>query len=131
MDRLVPGKLVQRLNWSMLDDPALFQPVRKTAVEADATVTAQDAGERLYLRTERQTLSALPASGAVLFGIHVHVYPLARIAAAPALAAQLADAVRALPPEIRHYKRLEGFEAAMLAYLDLRAADVETSRDVA
>ncbi len=131
MDRLVPGKLVQRINWSMLDDPTLFQPVRKTELEADATITPQNAGERLYLRTERQTLSALPGSGAVLFGIHVHVYPLARIAALPALAAQLADAVRALPPEIRHYKRLEGFEAALLAYLDLRGKNVESGRSVA
>jgi Haem-dependent oxidative N-demethylase, alpha subunit-like len=126
LGRLVPGKLVQRLNWSLLDDPSLFQPVRRSPVEADATITPGNAGDRLYLRTERQTLSALPASGAVLFGIRVHVCPLSRIAAAPAIAARLAEAVRALPPEIRHYKRLHGFEAALLRYLDARAG-LETS----
>jgi hypothetical protein len=67
----------------------------------------------------------------VLFGIHVHVYPLARIGAVPALAAQLAEAVRALPESIRHYKRLAGFEAALLAWLDQRAQGVENGRAVA
>jgi dimethylamine monooxygenase subunit A len=122
--RLAPGKLVQRLNWSMLDDPTLFQPVRLSPTEADARIAAGNAGEKLFLRSERQTLMALPASNAVLFGIHVHVYPLARIAEKPALAGQLADAVRALPAEIRHYKRLGGFEAALLAYLDRQSAPV-------
>jgi dimethylamine monooxygenase subunit A len=131
LGKLVPGKLVQRLNWSLLDDPALFQPVRLSPVEADATITPQNAGARVYLRSERQTLSALPNSGAVLFTIRVHVYPLARIAAQPALAGQLAAAVRALPDEIRHYKRLHGFEAALLAYLDAQAEGADAGRAVA
>ena len=121
LGKLVPGKLVQRINWSLLDDATLFQPARLSPEQADATITADNVGARVYLRSERQTLSALPASDAVLFTIRVHVYPLARIAAVPALAAQLAEAVRALPDEIRQYKRLGGFEAALLGYLDARA----------
>jgi hypothetical protein len=131
MGRLVPGKLVQRLNWSLMDDPTLFQPIRRSPQEADASITPDNAGERLFLRTERQTLAALVPSGAVLFTIRVHVYPLARIAAVPALAAQLAEAVRALPDEVRYHKRLGGFEAALLAYLDARAEAVETRLAIA
>lgn len=121
MGQLRPGKLVQRVNWSLLDDPALFQPVRRFRDDADAAITPDNVGARVVLRSERQTLSALPISGGVLFGIHVHVYPLARIATRPEVARQLAAAVRALPEEIRRYKSLTGFEGAMLAYLDGRA----------
>jgi hypothetical protein len=117
LGRLAAGKLVQRINWSLLDDPTLFQPVRLSPMEADASITPENAGNRVFLRSERQTLSSLPASDAVLFTIRVHIYPLASIAATPALAAQLAEAVRALPDPIRRYKRLGGFEAALLGYL--------------
>lgn len=123
--QLRPGKLVQRLNWSLNDDPALFQPVRRFRDDADVAFTPDNAASRVWLRTERQTLSALPESGAVLFSIHTHVYPVSRIAERPGLAAQLAAAVRALPDPIRHYKCLEGFESALLAYLDRRAAALD------
>jgi hypothetical protein len=121
MRQLQPGKLVQRLNWSLLDDPALFQPVRKSDVQSNAAFTAENVAGRVFLRVERQTLSALPDSGCVLFGIHVHVYPVARIAARPEIAARLAEAVRALPDPIRRYKNLAGYEAVLLEWLDARS----------
>ena len=36
-------------------------------------VTAENAGQRLHLRVERQTLSRLPRTGAVLFTIRTHM----------------------------------------------------------
>ena len=70
-----PGISRPALNWSVMDDPTLFQPTGKWRTAHDATITEQNAGERLFLRVERQTLRRLPVSGAVLFGIRVHVYP--------------------------------------------------------
>lgn len=66
--------------------------------------------------------SGAPESGAVAFGIRTHVTPLAAVAALPGEAARLAAAVRALPPEMRRYKGLHRFDAALLAWLDARAA---------
>ena len=66
-----------------MDDPTLFQPTGKWRTAHDATITEQNAGERLFLRVERQTLRRLPDSGAVLFGIRVHVYPLADAVTTP------------------------------------------------
>jgi hypothetical protein len=117
-----PGRLAMRLNWSLLDDPALFQLGGKFREDHNAAITHANAGERLFVRVERQTLRRLPAGDAVLFTIRVHVYPLARIAERAEIAARLADAVRALPPETSHYKSLPRFRAALLAYLDDRAA---------
>ena len=115
------GHIAARLNWSLLDDPTLFQPTGKWRTAHDATITEQNAGERLFLRVERQTLRRLPESGAILFGIRVHVYRLDRAVTTPDAAARLAEAVRALPAETAHYKSLPMFQAALLGWLDRNA----------
>ncbi len=118
MRHVKPGHVASRLNWSLLDDPALFQPGGKWRVEGGSGITATNAGERIYLRVERQTLRRLPISGAVLFGIRVHVYPLDRVIDSANRAATLAEAVRALPVEIQHYKSLLPFREALLTWLE-------------
>ena len=121
MGHVRPGHIAARLNWSVLGDPTLFQPAGKGRTARDGTITADNAGGRLFLRVERQTLRRLPATSAVLFGIRVHVYPLAHAVTAPDTAAALAAAVRALPSETARYKSLPVFQAALLDWLDRRA----------
>ncbi len=117
MAALRPGKLAERLNWSVIDDGALFQTGGKHRTGHDPTVTADNAPERLFLRVERQTLMRLPQSGSVLFAIHVHSYPLARVLAVPGAAADLEAAVRALPESLAVYKSLPPIRDALLACL--------------
>jgi hypothetical protein len=125
VDRLIgqlkAGRLVERLNWSLVDDAALFQPGGKWRQEISARITAANAGKMLLLRTERQTLSALPASGGTLFTIRVRAHPLECVCARPEVAARLAGAVRALPAEMQHYKSVLPFRAALLGWLDTMA----------
>jgi hypothetical protein len=121
MRHLKPGHIVFRQNWSLLDDPALFQPSGKWRTDGGSDITPHNAGSRVFLRVERQTLRRLPISGAVLFGIRVHVYSVERVIDRPDRAATLADAVRALPPEVQHYKSLLPFQAALLGWLDGRS----------
>lgn len=118
MRHVKPGHIALRLNWSLLDDPALFQPDGKWRLEDQSRITRANAGEGVFLRVERQTLRRLPVSGAVLFAIRVHVYTLAQVIDRPTRAASLAAAVRALPPEVQHYKSLLPFRAALLAWLE-------------
>jgi hypothetical protein len=118
MGHVRPGHIAARLNWSVMEDPTLFQPAGKWRTAHDAAITEQNAGDRLFLRVERQTLRRLPVSGAVLFGIRVHVYPLGDVITTPEIAAGLAGAVRALPPETAHYKSLPMFQTALLGWLD-------------
>jgi hypothetical protein len=118
MRHLKPGHIASRLNWSLLDDPALFQPGGKWRVDSRSEITLANAGERVFLRVERQTLRRLPISGAVLFGIRVHVYPLERVIDGAERAARLAAAVRALPAEVQHYKSLLPFREAVLGWLE-------------
>ncbi len=115
-DRLKVEKPVWRLNWSLMDDPALFQPTRSGRKRAD--ITPENAGHTLWLRMERQTLRRLPHTHDILFTIRVYVRPLAHLASRPDRAAQLAAALRALPPSMRLYKNLPQFIEAALTWLD-------------
>ncbi len=126
MHHLKPSRIACRLNWSIVDNPTLFQPAGKWRAEGGAGITPDNAGEHLYLRVERQTLRRLPSSGAVLFGIRVHVYQSARIIDAR-LAPGLADAIAALPPESVHYKSVGPIRAPLLGWLAARAGTADAA----
>ncbi|HKW55615.1 MAG TPA: DUF3445 domain-containing protein [Stellaceae bacterium] len=113
---LKAGKLVWRLNWGIVDDPAPFQPV----APPPAVITATTAGERLWLRVERQTLQRLPASGAVVFTIRTHITRLDAAIGNRAGAAELAAALRDMPEESRRYKHIAPIAAPLLDWLDAR-----------
>ena len=128
MQHLKPNHIVSRLNWSLLDDPALFQPDGKWRADLSTDITAANAGNRVFLRVERQTLRRLPLTGAILFGIRVHVYPLDQIIDRPDRAAALARAIEELPPEIQHYKSLLPFRQALLKWLRSDLRDITEDR---
>lgn len=114
--KLEATRPVWRANWSLIDDPALHQPsaaFRRTS----APVTEEDAGERFWLRIERQTLRRLPATGAVLFTILTFVEPLREIARDTRLAGLLADRLDELPEAMLAYKNLATRRPAVTAFL--------------
>ncbi len=85
---LRPEAPLWRVNWTVHATAELHLP----ASEAQKG-TAQPPGDGpLYLRTERQTLSRLPQTGAVAFGIKTSLCPLAALTAdeAAALSRELA-----------------------------------------
>jgi Haem-dependent oxidative N-demethylase, alpha subunit-like len=116
---LKPARLFGRANWGIASDPMLFQPV---APPLAAAVTAENAGERLWLRIERQTLRRLPQSGAVIFTIHTEITRLDHALAGPRRAADLAAAIRDMTPATQRYKDIAPFAEALLPWLDARAA---------
>ncbi len=117
MASLRPGRSAERLNWSVVDDDALFQPSGKYKAKPNLAITPHNAPSRLFLRVERQTFLRLPQSQAVLFLIHVHSYPLARVLAVPGAAAELEGAVRGLPDSMAAYKSLPTIVHALLPCL--------------
>jgi len=113
--KLTPDRAMWRLNGSILDNPALFQPTGRGDVHA---VRVPD---DIVLRSERQTLRRLPRTGALVFTIRTRVDPLISLAAEPAACAQVAAWLRGLGPEMRAYKSLTGTAPAVLAWLEERA----------
>lgn len=115
---LKPEKPVWRLNWGIYDDPAPFQPVAPAVAR---TVTADNAGEALWLRVERQTLRRLRESGAILFTIRTYITPLGAAITGAEAAAELAASIRDMPAQTRHYKHIDPIAPALLLWLDRRA----------
>jgi dimethylamine monooxygenase subunit A len=113
---------VWRVNWSVNDDPTLFQPVRRQETDADEAITVANAGTRLFVRCERQTLRRLPSTGWILFTIKTHVDAVSTLHSRPEAAAGLASALRELPEGTRRYKNIAPYQAALLSYLDGLAA---------
>jgi hypothetical protein len=120
MQGLKPGRPVTRVNWAFtvtdrLDlEPASF-PEWCHLFEG---ITAENAGERCFLRLERQTLSLLPRTGAILFTIHTYRAPVAAEVTDSARRRRLAAVLRTVPPDTRTYKRLTPFLEPLLAWLD-------------
>ena len=119
--RLKTERPVWRVNWSIVDDPALFLPRGHGRRERDHGITAENVGEKLWLRMERQTLRRLPRTQDVLFTIRIYVQPLHALAARPERTAALATAIRSLPSELQAYKSVFPFREAILAWLDRRS----------
>lgn len=117
-DVLTSGPVFRRANWSLLDDPALFQPVARRGGGPNDEIDAHNAGDAVWFRTERQTLQRLPATGAILFTIRIHRAPLRVLAQNPADAAAFAASVRSIDADLARYKALGVVRDAALAYLD-------------
>jgi hypothetical protein len=114
--RLPVDRPVWRLNWSVNSDPALFQS--KVGRASPPEVTVADAGERLWLRVERQTLRRFPRHSSVLFTIRTYQRPFAELADRPDVCRDLAAAIRELPEPMRAYKGLRVNAAPAVAWLE-------------
>ncbi len=114
LDRLRPDVVVARRNWSVHDDPARFSPDPPTDPRP---ATVAEVADRLWLRSERQTLRRLPVSGAVLFTIRVQQAPFDALRGRPDVAAALAARIAAQPAELSAMGGVAPHRAAVLAWL--------------
>ncbi|AGY59417.1 heme-dependent oxidative N-demethylase family protein [Gloeobacter kilaueensis] len=113
-DRLRVEAPMQRLNWTIVDSPALFLPPDHPRA---APIAASEAGEHLWIRIERQTLRRLPTTGAVLFTIRTYVHPLACLEGQPEMARALAETVHQIPEPMQLYKSILPVREPLLTYL--------------
>ncbi len=95
--RLRPDVIGVRRNWSVHESPELFAPEPPRSF---APLPVGAVADGLWLRSERQTLRRLPASGAVLFTIRVQQVAMGALATRPDVAARLAARLRAQPAEL-------------------------------
>ncbi len=134
MNRLPAGKPVWRLNWSIKASDQLDMTTRRVPdlnrelAELLPALTPDNAGEHLYVRIERQTLTRLPRSGAVLFGLHTYQNRLDRElterpdAAERSPAERLLNVLTTTPPAMLDYKGIAPFLGPLLGHLEQKAA---------
>ncbi len=119
-DGIKPGDVFARGNWSLLDDPALYQPTGKMRSGQNSSIAPSTAGEEIWLRVEHQTLQRLPRSDAILFGIRIHRTRLREVSedAEDAEASRtLIEAIETMNPAMQRYKSLEWVRDPAIAYL--------------
>ena len=124
MERLPVGRPVWRMNWSVKVTDQLDMTSRHTPtldqLLADRLphLTPATIGEQLYIRIERQTLTRLLRSGAILFGIHTYQNLLAHeVNERSDGAERLARVFGSTPATMLDYKGMSGFLPALLTYL--------------
>lgn len=125
MAKLQPGKAFGRCNWFVSPTDAL-RWVAEPAEQAFAHVTAENAGETLFVRSERQTLRKLPETGAVVFTIGVYVAPLGTLSAENAT--RIAEAVATIPPEEAERRGAAYFAPQLRAYAARNGAAIDARR---
>ena len=75
------GQAVERFNWSMQANDALYHPLSNVeridrATNRPSRFPDGDIDAHAFIRVERQTLRKLPVSGDILFTIRIHLDPL-------------------------------------------------------
>lgn len=123
-DRLMASLRVARPlwrhNWSIVDAPNLHQPERPPMGRVD---NGRPLAERLWVRTERQTLRRLPESGDVLFTIRIRQVTVAELCERPGATRRLLNHLLSMPESLRNYKRIGDVETELFPWLEARAMD--------
>ncbi|WP_379921680.1 DUF3445 domain-containing protein [Erythrobacter sp. R86502] len=120
MATLRPGPIYARCNWFIAaTDERRWLPDRPPQ-EAFAHVTTENAGETLFVRSERQTLRRLPQTGAILFTIGIYVEPLGSLSSANI--AMLGKAVQSLVSGEGDRRGTPAYADSLIAYARRNAA---------
>lgn len=115
---LKPGKKVERFNWGLYDSNALFQPGWwRDERPVDRSITAENIGEKIFFRVERQTLQRLGNSGDILFTIRIFNNSLAEICVDRNRTECLLHGLQTMETDMRDYKSLPRYEALITDYL--------------
>ncbi len=118
METLKPGPIYGRCNWFIAPTGERRWIADAPPEQAFAHVTAGNAGETLFVRSERQTLRRLPQTGAILFTIGVYVEPLGTLS--PANITMLAKAVQSLVSGEGDRRGAPAYADSLIAFADQR-----------
>ena len=112
-----PGRLSQRLNWSVQTDNRLFAPDRPRQMQTKAQ-TAEGWGGIIHVRIERQCFYKLPVSGAVIFTIRTSLAPLSRFRQQPEFIQAVLRQADKLSPAFRTYKNIAEAKEGLRVWID-------------
>jgi hypothetical protein len=97
-DRLNSEKSYWRLNWTLIDNPELHQPI---SIRTSPSGSLDD----WFFRVERQTLRFIPNSSSILFTIRNYVAPASELAVEyEGFTEELLRSIETAPREMQEYK---------------------------
>ncbi len=103
-DALQPGQVLERCNWTLQAGDARFTPSSAPLKALAAETSDEDALDVLHLRVERQTISKLQETRAVVFTIRIVIDPLRAALPDRAHAEALRAAWHGIDPALGAYK---------------------------
>jgi dimethylamine monooxygenase subunit A len=113
------NEIYARRNWSLYDNSFLRHDGTKQLNKIiQKPITSNNAGDRLWLRVERQTLRKLKQTGAILFTIRIHLRQLKQIVSFDGIPNRLSKALSSLPSEMHTYKQTNFFADSAQEYLN-------------
>lgn len=115
MAKLKAGAIYGRCNW-FIAATGERRWVAEPPAQAFAHVTPHNAGETLFVRSERQTLRRLPETGAILFTIGIYVSPLGELSRGNV--ERLAGAMRTLLDGEGDRRGAGAYAEALVAYAE-------------
>lgn len=119
-NKLKPKDIWVRGNWSFQENNILFKLDSHHGRPGDKLkelrVEDLDFENGAYVRAERQVLTRLPKSGAVVMLVRTYLTPL-KVVKADGLGECLASAIDALPEDLAFYKRRQVWGSAVKEYL--------------
>lgn len=123
--RLAPGQFVTRSNFSMqthgkhyVDDQNKGHNMPEGAKQEALDYDLLDFEKQVHYRSERQTLTKLPKTDAILFTIRTYLHPLCEIKAeGPEVCERLIGAINGFPEDIAYYKRSAEWGPPVIRYL--------------
>ncbi|WP_298333267.1 DUF3445 domain-containing protein [uncultured Erythrobacter sp.] len=118
METLKPGAIYGRCNWFIAATGDRRWLAAGGPQEQFAHVTAENAGDALFVRSERQTLRRLPQTGAILFTIGIYVEPLKALNATNL--ESLAEAVGTLVRGESERRGVGAYAEALIGYADVQ-----------
>ena len=125
-----PAAPSERFNWQLTPLPSIFfphdNPHAANASAAHGILAAlrsnpERAGDLLWIRVERQTLSRLPESGAVAFSLKTYSDPLASIASDRESVLALLALLRGYSAERLRYSEMDIVYEPIVAWLESAA----------
>ncbi|TPM97832.1 DUF3445 domain-containing protein [Mesorhizobium sp. B2-1-3A] len=123
------GQAIERFNWSIQADNALYHPLSNVeridrATSRPTRFPDGDVKAHAFIRVERQTLRKLPASRDILFTIRIHLDPFAVLERHPdraTLALSFAAQLEALDLDQLDYKGLTSDRDRLIEHLKTMA----------
>ncbi len=116
-DAVQPGQVLERFNWTVQPGAGRHTPEQAPFKKMAADLPSVGALDALWFRVERQTISKLPISGAVVFTIRVAIDPLRAALADAAHVETFRAAWDGIDPVLANYKGWPHYERLVRAAL--------------
>ncbi|KAG5417729.1 hypothetical protein I9W82_005365 [Candida metapsilosis] len=125
-NRIQPHQFVTRSNWSLqthgkfyVDDSNKGHNLPVDYIQQPLDYNSLDFDKQVHYRSERQVLTRLPKSKAIVFTIRTYLLPLSKVKSDGVEVRQrLIGAIRGLPEDISRYKRAEEWGPPIIKYLE-------------